>query len=75
MLRTIILIVVIVLLLSFFGISIRSIINSPTGQENFGFLWDLIKTGWSYVVDAWNWILATLRSLFGSIFAPISFPR
>ncbi|MES2994951.1 MAG: hypothetical protein V4681_02895 [Patescibacteria group bacterium] len=69
MLRTIILIVVIVLVLSFFGISIQSVINSPTGQENFGFLWDLIKDGWEVIKEGWNSFLA----FFGEIFKPLSF--
>ncbi len=71
MLRTIILIVVIVLVLSFFGISIQSVINSPTGQENFGFLWSLIKDGWEVVKEGWNSFLG----FFGEIFKPLSFGR
>lgn len=71
MLRTIILIIVIVLVLSFFGISIQSVINSPTGQENFGFLWSLIKDGWEVVKDGWDAFLAFLHG----IFEPLPFVR
>lgn len=71
MIRTIILILVIVLVLSFFGISIQSVVNSPTGQENFGFLWSLIRDGWEIVKDGWD---AFLEFLAG-IFRPISFTR
>lgn len=38
-------IVVGVLALSFFGISLQSIINSPAGQENFAYLWYLVMLG------------------------------
>jgi hypothetical protein len=47
MLRLIFLIVILVLALSFFGISLRSIVESPTGQENIAYVWSLI-------MDAWN---------------------
>lgn len=70
MLRTIIFIVVIVLVLSFFGVSIREVITSPTGQENFGFLWELIKSGWQAIVDAWHAIADALANFF----RPIKFP-
>lgn len=48
-----------VLALSFFGISLQSIINSPAGQENFAYLW-------SFVVFAWDWIVRSLVNLFTS---------
>ncbi|HEX5774745.1 MAG TPA: hypothetical protein VFY28_02180 [Candidatus Paceibacterota bacterium] len=71
MLRTIVLIIVIVLVLSFFGISIREIINSPTGQENFGFLWELVKDGWNVLVGLWQSIVDAAAD----IFKPLSFSR
>jgi hypothetical protein len=71
MIRTIILILVIVLLLSFFGISIQSVVNSPAGQENFGFLWDLIKDGWETVKEGWSAFTAFLAGLF----EPLMFSR
>lgn len=71
MIRTIILILVIVLVLSFFGISIQSVVNSPTGQENFGFLFDLVRDGWKIVQDSWEHFEAFLSSLF----KPISFGK
>lgn len=42
---------VLVLALSFFGISIVTIINSPAGQENFGFIAYLLVTGWQWLVS------------------------
>lgn len=52
MIRFIILIAIGVLVLSYLGISIRSIVESPYGQENFSYLWTLISNGWDIVV-AW----------------------
>jgi hypothetical protein len=71
MIRTIILILIIVLVLSFFGISIQNIINSPTGQENFGFLWSLIKDGWEIIKDGWEAFTTFLHNLF----EPLPFVR
>ncbi|HEX7651735.1 MAG TPA: hypothetical protein VF439_03410 [Candidatus Paceibacterota bacterium] len=50
MLKLIFWIIVLVLALSFFGISIRSIVESPVGQQNVQFLWDLIVSGWNSIV-------------------------
>ncbi len=52
MIRFIIVLAIGVLILSYLGISIRSIVESPYGQENFSYLWTLISNGWSIVV-AW----------------------
>lgn len=71
MLRTIIFIVFIMLVLSFFGISIREVATSPAGQENFGFLWELIKSGWQAIVDLWH----TVTEALAGFFQPIRFPR
>lgn len=50
MLRTLLWAFVLVLALSFFGISLRAIIMSPAGQENFGYVYHLL-------VQFWDWIL------------------
>ena len=44
---------VLVLGLSFFGISIQSIVMSPTGQANFSYLF-------SFVTKMWQWMLHAL---------------
>ncbi len=53
-----------VLVLSFFGISIPELIDSPTGQENVSWLTDLIETGFNWIVAlvsaVWNAILSVL---------------
>jgi hypothetical protein len=40
---------ILVLALSFFGISIKSIISSPAGQENFGYLLQLGTAAWAWI--------------------------
>jgi hypothetical protein len=36
--------------LSFLGISLPDIVNSPTGQENFMYIWHLAVSGWEWIV-------------------------
>src|SRR3989344_8238551 len=45
---------VLLLALSFFGISIQAIINSPAGQENFAYIISLLSR-------AWEWLIAYLK--------------
>lgn len=52
MVRFIILVAILILALSFFGISIRAIVESPTGHDNFAFIWNIILNGW-HVIRAW----------------------
>lgn len=47
MVRLIILVVVLVLALSYFGISIRDIAESPAGQDNIAYVWSHIENGFS----------------------------
>lgn len=58
MLRLIFWILVGLLALSFFNISLQSIVNSPAGQENFTYMWHLL-------LSAWDWVVATLSRLVG----------
>jgi len=51
MLRLAFWVFVLFLALSFFGISIQAIINSPTGQANFGYLAFLVVSGWQWLVE------------------------
>jgi hypothetical protein len=46
MLKTIFWIFVLLLALSFFGISLQAIVNSPAGQANFSYLYHLLVQGW-----------------------------
>lgn len=50
MLKLVFWVIVGVLALSFFGISLESIITSPSGQENFAYLWHLAVSAWDAIV-------------------------
>ncbi|MBI4065918.1 hypothetical protein HY412_01870 [Candidatus Kaiserbacteria bacterium] len=54
MLNLIFWVFVLILGLSFFGISIQAIINSPAGQANFGYLLDLLS-------KIWQWLIAFVK--------------
>lgn len=50
MLKTIFWALVLILALSFFGISIQAIVNSPAGQENFTYISSLLSQGWEWLL-------------------------
>ncbi|MDB4992391.1 MAG: hypothetical protein JWL75_636 [Parcubacteria group bacterium] len=58
MLKLVIYIVVALLVLSFFGISLQHIVDSPTTQTNFHYLGNLLQRGWDDIVQQvtgiWN---------------------
>jgi hypothetical protein len=51
MARFIILVIILILALSYFGISIRDIAQSPAGQDNFSFVWMYVKDGWEILTQ------------------------
>lgn len=52
------------LALSFFGISLRGLVDNPTNQDNVDFLSQMLRSGWSmievWVMDLWD----ALKDLF-----------
>jgi len=40
------------LALSFFGISLRALVDNPTNQDNMEFLTSTLEIGWAYI-EAW----------------------
>ncbi len=56
MLKIILLIVLVILALSFFGISLRAIANSPVGQDNFAYIAQVF-------VDIWNSFIGFMSAL------------
>ncbi|MBU6214651.1 hypothetical protein KGM48_02295 [Patescibacteria group bacterium] len=54
MARTLFWAFVFILALSFFGISLRAIIMSPAGQENFGYVYHVMAQFWQWLT---GWIL------------------
>lgn len=63
--------VIVVLLLSFFGISIQSIVNSPVGQANFAFVGGLLADIYHLIVNsigtAIEWVIHFFSGLYASI--------
>jgi hypothetical protein len=51
MLRTIVWVVILVLALSFFGISLKALVADSTTQDNFSFILDLVRSGWEIIED------------------------
>ena len=41
-------VLILLLALSFFGISLQAIINSPAGQANFAYLFNLLSQIWEW---------------------------
>lgn len=59
--KLILLVVVVLFILSFFGISLQSIIESPAGQANIAFVWGYVLIGWEwlwgFIKDVINFII------------------
>ncbi|MBP9856063.1 MAG: hypothetical protein KBC48_02035 [Candidatus Pacebacteria bacterium] len=57
MVKLIIVIILVVLALSYFHIDLRGIIESPSGQANFNYVWELAVSGWQsfmqFVSNIW----------------------
>ncbi len=60
--RTIILIVVALLILSYFGFNIRDIVNSPAGRDNFSFTQEIMINVWN------NYLKKPVMYLWNDIF-------
>ena len=63
MVRFIILIIVLILALSYFGISIRDVATSPTGEENFSFVWAYVKEGWQIATAFVAELIESIRNI------------
>lgn len=67
MVKTLIWVAVGILALSFFGISIRALFESPTNQDNLSFILGLAHTGWQIIVDWLKHIPGLFMNLFNGI--------
>ncbi len=54
--KIIVLIVVALVILGFFGFNLKEIVNSPTVRANLAYLWSIVTT-------VWQWIVAHLKAL------------
>lgn len=62
LLRTIIFIIIALLVLSYFGLNIRAIVNSPAGQENFTYAQEIMINVWT------NYLKGPATYLWNDIF-------
>lgn len=64
MIRLVFWTVIIVLFLSFFGISVQSLFESPLAQNNLSYVWNLVVSGFHFVITllapAIEWIVHLL---------------
>ena len=51
LLRLVFSVFVLFLALSFFGVSIQAVVNSPAGQENLTYLFNLFSQLWQWVTE------------------------
>lgn len=65
MVRLIIWVVVGLLALSFFGISLRGLVENPTNQDNLSFVFAMVESGW-HMILAW---LSTIPDWFGDLWS------
>lgn len=47
------------LALSFFGISLRALVDNPTNQDNLEFLVSSLEMGWGYIEVWWESFIET----------------
>jgi len=60
-LRMMLFALVFVLTLSFFGISIQSIVHSSVGEENIAYLSGLLSRAWAFVLHLYDWATIWIR--------------
>lgn len=65
MVKLLIYIVVGLLVLSFFGVSLQGVIDSPTTQENFRYFGTLLENGWDHLVALARAFLNPILSIVG----------
>lgn len=64
MVRFIILVIILILALSYFGISIRDIAQSPTGEDNFTFVWNYVRDGWEIITTGIAGLIEAIKGVF-----------
>lgn len=64
MVKLIVYIVAGLLVLSFFGVSLQNLIDSPTTQENFRYFAELLSQGWDQLLEVLRGILGPLGFTF-----------
>lgn len=67
-LQLILIIVIALIILGYFGLNIREILEKPVVQNNLAWFWDFLQTVWSYLKGpalwVWEHVLKFLWELF-----------
>lgn len=67
-LKIIVLLIVVIIILSLFKIRINAIFDNQFVKENFGFIWDMMKSGWEkYLADYLNGPIDYLQALYKDV--------
>ncbi len=56
--KAIVIIVIALLIISYYGLNLRDIVNNPVTQSNFAYVWE-------QVIHLWEWIKAIIFPLLG----------
>ena len=73
--KLILIIIVIVLILSYFGINLRSVAESDAGKSNFSFIWDILLKIWGWITFAWaNYLAEPAGWLWDNLIATYIWP-
>jgi hypothetical protein len=57
LIRTIVLVVIFLLVISYFGLNLRDVINDPTTQSNFSLVWGEVVRIWTtYLKEPVLWV-------------------
>jgi hypothetical protein len=65
-LKTIIIIVIALIILGYFGVNITNIINSPMVQTNLAWLWNGILWIWSIISVPFIWLWNLFKTLLNA---------
>jgi len=65
LIKFIVLIIIAIVILSYFGFNLREIVESPESQGNLGYVWGLVVSVWD------NYLARPLRYLWNDIFVDI----
>ena len=69
MIKWIVILIILILVLSYFGISIQSVVNSHAGQGNFSYVWNGTVFIWNqYLSGPTNWLWENLGSALWNAF-------
>jgi len=62
LIKLILIIIIGIIILSYFGFNIQSIVESPESQSNLGYIWGLVVTAWT------NYLMQPVTYFWNNIF-------